>query len=173
MNLFLIGYMASGKSTIGKLLASRLMNDFIDLDAYIEAEEGMNISSLFSEKGEIYFRKKEVFYLKKLAASKKHTVIALGGGTPCYGDTMKYLKSLDNAVTIYLKLSITELTERLLNEKEHRPLVSHLKSREEFQEFIGKHIFERQYFYNQADYVIDINNCSTQDSVEKIVMALF
>lgn len=173
MNIFLVGYMASGKSTVAKLLASKLMYSFIDLDAYIEVNEGMDIPTLFSKKGEIYFRKKEALYLRELATSKVNTVVALGGGTPCYGNNMEFLKSLDNAVTIYLKLSIPALTERLLKEKEARPMVSHLKSIEQLQEFIGKHLFERQLFYSQANIVLDTNGNSVQETVEKIVIALF
>ena len=173
MNIFLVGYMASGKSTVGRLLASRLRYNFIDLDSYIEEKEGVKIPEIFSKKGEIYFRKKEAFYLKEIAMENDKTVIALGGGTPCYGNNMEFLKTNDEAITIYLRLTIQELTERLSKEKENRPVVSHLKSLDELQEFIGKHLFERQFFYNQADIVLDANGYSPQKIVEKIVMALF
>ena len=173
MNIFLVGYMASGKSTVGRLLASRLRYNFIDLDSYIEEKEGVKIPEIFSKKGEIYFRKKEAFYLKEITIENDKTVIALGGGTPCYGNNMEFLKTNDETRTIYLRLSIQELTERLSKEKENRPVVSHLKSLDELQEFIGKHLFERQFFYNQADIVLDANGYSPQKIVEKIVMALF
>lgn len=173
MNIFLIGYMASGKSTIGKLLAKKLDFDFLDLDTYIQVNENMDIPTIFSKKGEIYFRKKETESLKEIIHDLDFTVVSLGGGTPCYGNNMELLKSSSNSKSIYLKVSIAELSKRLLSEKEMRPLVSHLESEEEIVEFIGKHLFERNFFYNQSDIVIDTNGKSTEEIVDKIVLTLF
>lgn len=173
MNIFLIGYMASGKSTVGKLLANKLDFDFLDLDTYIQAKESMDVPTIFSKKGEIYFRKKEAESLKEIIDDLDHTVVALGGGTPCYGNNMEILKSSKNSKSIYLKVSIAELSKRLLSEKDTRPLVSHLKSEEEMVEFIGKHLFERQFYYNQADVVIDTDGKSVDEIVEKILLTLF
>lgn len=173
MNIFLIGYMASGKSTVGKLLANKLDFDFLDLDTYIQAKESMDVPTIFSKKGEIYFRKKETESLKEIIDDLDHTVVALGGGTPCYGNNMEILKSSKNSKSVYLKVSIIQLSKRLLGEKETRPLVSHLKSEQEMMEFIGKHLFERQFFYNQSNIVIDTDNISADEIVEKIVLTLF
>ena len=94
--------MGSGKSSVGKQLASTLNYGFIDLDAQIEMKESMTISEVFSEKGEIYFRKKEIQVLNDLILSDKQSIIATGGGTPCYGNVMNFLTSEEKVITIYL-----------------------------------------------------------------------
>jgi len=115
----LIGYMGSGKSTVGKRLAEEYSWQFIDLDDYIEQAEEMTIASIFDQKGEIYFRKKELYYLKELLQKEENIVLATGGGTPCYGTNMKeILATTENC--FYLKVSIKGLLERLQNEKEQR-----------------------------------------------------
>lgn len=173
VNIFLIGYMASGKSTVGKYLAKKLDFHFVDLDAYIEAKEGLKVSEIFSTKGEIYFRKKETYYLKELLLETKNQVVALGGGTPCYGTNMELLTANENAVTVYLKVSIPELAKRLMNEKDHRPLVSHLDAEAVMLEFVGKHIFERQQFYSKSQFIIDATGKQVEEVVEAIVLKLF
>ena len=155
------------------LLAKKLDFDFLDLDAYIQARENMDVPTIFLKKGEIYFRKKETEFLKEIINSVDHTIVALGGGTPCYGNNMELLKSSKNSQSFYLKVSIAELSKRLSNEKDTRPLVSHLKSEEEMVEFVGKHLFERQFFYNQSNYVINTEGKSVDQIVENIVMILF
>lgn len=173
MNIFLIGYMASGKSTVGKHLAKKFDFNYVDLDAHIEEREVMKVQEIFSTKGEIYFRKKEAQYLKELLLESKNQIVALGGGTPCYGNNMELLKSSKDAVSIYLKVSIAELAKRLLSEKNHRPLVSHLNTEAELLEFVGKHMFERQFYYSQSQWTIDATNKSIEEILESIVLKLF
>ena len=96
--------MASGKSLIGKKLAETLNYNYIDLDAFIELEEQQTISELFKQKGEIYFRKIEHKHLNTLLNSSEKTILSLGGGTPCYYDTMSLLKAQDDFKTIYLRV---------------------------------------------------------------------
>ncbi|HRV55975.1 MAG TPA: shikimate kinase, partial [Mangrovimonas sp.] len=84
----------------------------------------------------------------------------------------KVLTQHQNTKTIYLKMSIEQLSKRLLQEKDTRPLIAHLKSDDELNEFIGKHLFERQYYYNQASIILDVNGNSVQEIVEKIVLNL-
>ena len=81
MILFLLGYMGSGKSTYGKILSNKIGTDFIDLDHYIQKNEDMSISEIFTLKGELYFRKVEHLYLKELLNIQSDVVISLGGGT--------------------------------------------------------------------------------------------
>jgi len=162
MKIVLIGYMASGKSAIGKVLSTKLNTDFIDLDAYIESQEKMLISTIFSQKGEIYFRKKEGFYLKQLLNTEKNQVISVGGGTPCYGNNMNEINKY--ATSIYLKTSIKTIYNRLLTEKDKRPLVANIKN-ENLQEFIAKHLFERIPYYEKANFTLDSN----EKKVEKLV----
>ncbi|MEO6347281.1 MAG: shikimate kinase [Aquaticitalea sp.] len=172
MTIFLIGYMGSGKSTIGNQLSKVLKFDFVDLDAYIEEKEGMSISELFQSKGEIYFRKIENRYLEDIVRLE-YTVVSLGGGTPCYGNNMKMITATTNVKSIYLKSSIPTLIERLKQEKYNRPMISHLKTEEELTEFIGKHLFERTQFYNQSDLTLVIDKKSINEIVGELVMQLF
>lgn len=172
MNIILLGYMASGKSTIGKLLASTINFKFIDLDDYIEGKEGITVSEIFETKGEIYFRKAEHIYLKEILSEKDKYVLSLGGGTPCYANNMKLIKS-NNNISFYLKASIKELVSRLINEKLQRPLVSIFKNNNELTEFIGKHLFERNPFYNLSDVQIFIDGKSKEEITEELLFNLY
>ena len=166
MKILLLGYMASGKSTIGKQLAKKLYLPFIDLDDYIIAKEKMEVSTIFKEKGEIYFRLIEHKYLQEILNSDKDVVLSLGGGTPCYADNIKLITE-SNAISIYLKGSIQLIVERLKHEKNQRPLVANLED-EKLTEFIAKHLFERQAFYQQATFSIPIDNKSLKEIVTEI-----
>ncbi|WP_430467859.1 shikimate kinase [Winogradskyella ouciana] len=172
MIVVLMGYMGSGKSTIGKELATLLKYNFLDLDDYISEKENATISDIFKDKGEIYFRKKETEYLKEIIDSYNDIVLALGGGTPCYGNNLKILNDDKKVVTIYLKLSIPLLAKRLYSERDNRPLISHLSSEEELLEFIGKHIFERTQYYNQAQHIITTDHQTKKDILEAILLEL-
>lgn len=167
-----MGYMGSGKSTIGKDLAKALGYSFTDLDNYIEDKQGQSISEIFKTKGEIYFRKKETEYLQELIENRDKCVIALGGGTPCYSTNLNLLLKNINVKTIYFKLSISSLVNRLFKEKENRPLISHLKLKEDLTEFIGKHLFERSEYYSQAELTISADGKSVQELVEAITLQL-
>lgn len=173
MIIVLLGYMASGKSTIGKILANNLSYDFVDLDDYIEVAEKCSIKDIFKKQGEIYFRKKEAHYLSEILAKRNNVVLALGGGTPCYGNNMKMLVQHENTITIYLKATIESLAKRLENEKDKRPIISHLNTRNELIEFIGKHLFERMQYYSQAKFAVDTNNKSEDKIIEDIIFDLF
>lgn len=165
--------MTSGKSTIGKVLAKKLNYTFVDLDAYIEEKEEMTITGIFKTKGEIYFRKLESVYLQDIIRDYENTVLALGGGTPCYSNNMEIILTAKNTFSIYINVPLGELVNRIDKEKQQRPLVSHLKSKSEILEFVGKHLFERSNYYNQADVVIDANNKSTDKIIENIIFKLF
>ena len=157
MKIVLIGYMASGKSTIGRLLATKMGLSFIDLDDYIEEKEQNSISEIFETKGEIYFRKQEHFYLKELLALNANFILALGGGTPCYAGNMELLLAAKEVKTVYLQTSISTIVNRLTNERNKRPLVARLNE-SELPEYIAKHLFERSYFYNKATLKLKIDN---------------
>ena len=163
MKIVLIGYMGSGKSTIGKQLAKLLNIQFKDLDQEIERVENKNISEIFSKKGEIYFRKKEMEVLGSVLKEKSNIILATGGGTPCFGNTMELLNSDKKITSIYLKSSIDILSKRLFIEKDERPLISHLHEYEDLKEFISKHLFERSYFYNMACIKIDTDNLTPKE----------
>jgi len=173
MKVFLVGYMASGKTTIGKALAKKMNFEFIDLDHYIEIKETMSIPEIFKLKGEIYFRKIEALYLNELIEIDKKAVISLGGGKPCYGNNMETILNSEDAISIYLKASLKELVKRLHIDKHNRPLISHLTNEESLLEFIGKHLFERSNFYSQSTKTINVDNKSTDAIVEDIILSLF
>lgn len=173
MKIILMGYMGSGKSTIGLQLAKILDYIYVDLDSYIEAKETKSIPEIFKSKGEIYFRKKETNYLKEILDANESSVIALGGGTPCYGTNLQLILDANDVKSVYLKLSIPSLVKRLELEKSKRPLISHLKTQEDLTEFIGKHLFERSPYYSQADEVINIDQKTVGEIVEAIILKLF
>jgi len=170
MNLILVGYMASGKSTIGVELAKMMNFQFVDLDRFIEKNENLTVSEIFKTKGELHFRKLEQSYLKDLISKCDKTIISLGGGTPCFYDTMIWLNKLDNVKTIYLKTSLDILTDRLFQDKT-RPLIAHLNTKEDLKDFIAKHIFERSFFYNQADIVVNTTR-SIEETLQNIKISL-
>lgn len=169
MKVVLIGYMASGKSAVGKLLAKESLLDFIDLDAYIEAKEKKSIPTIFKENGEIYFRLKEAECLSELLNSKNSFVLSVGGGTPCYGKNMELINTL--AQSIFLKASINTLCERLKTGKASRPLVAKI-SNEKLPEFIGKHLFERTPFYMQSQNSIQTDGFTIAEIVSEIKRVL-
>ena len=165
--------MGSGKSTVGKILASRMDYPFMDLDEQIALSENLSIPEIFKQKGEIYFRKLENRVLKDLLSTTENFVLATGGGTPCYGDSLEYMLKSPNVVVVYLKTSIPELTERLFESKNNRPLLDHLESEAEMKTFIGIHLFERSHFYNQAELTIENNEISPLEVADIIVEKLF
>lgn len=173
MKIVLLGYMGSGKSSVGKKLAKVMGIPFKDMDDEIEKQEGISISKIFSEKGEIYFRKVESEVLQSILIKPDGFVLATGGGTPCYGDSMNLILEQEDVISVYLKTPLDVLTTRLFSQKENRPLVAHLKTEEELNEFIRKHLFERAYFYNQAGLIIKNDEESVNDTVEKIILKLF
>jgi len=165
--IVLIGYMASGKTTIGKIVAEKMKISHVDLDNLIEKEAKLSIENIFSEKGEIYFRKMEHDLFKKLIESEESEVISTGGGTPCYADNHLFLNG-DGVISIYLKASIETLYDRLLVENAKRPLVAN-KSEEALKDFIAKQLFERSYYYNKATFKISIDGKNPKDIASEIL----
>ncbi|TXE05496.1 shikimate kinase [Gelidibacter salicanalis] len=168
MKIILIGYMGSGKSTIGKNVSKMLNFDFIDLDDYIQEKEQLTIPQIFDRKGEIYFRKKEHVYLKEVL-ERTDVVVSLGGGTPCYGSNMAAVLSAKDAHSVYLKSSIPNLVQRLLPERLGRPLIAHITTEEDLTEFVGKHLFERSYYYSQCTKTLVTDGKTVSELTEEIV----
>ena len=165
MKIVLLGYMASGKSSIGKALAKKLNVQFIDLDSFIEENEQQSISEIFNNKGEIYFRNREEFYLRKLFNLDGNRVISLGGGTPCYGNNMELI--LNESTSLYLNSSIQTIFERLRKETLQRPLVATI-GQDKLKEYIAKHLFERTVFYEKAHHTISVNDKEIEVIVEEV-----
>lgn len=169
MLISLIGYMGSGKSTIGKELAEKLNFKFIDFDKYIENSENKTIVEIFKNGGEIKFRKIERNYLLKILGEETNSVIAMGGGTPVYYDNIEKINQY--SASFYLRMTPTELYKRLLKEKNKRPLIARIEN-ENLTEFIGKHLFERRNYYEKSKFKIDIKNKNVKQISEEIIQNL-
>lgn len=163
-----IGYMGSGKTTIAHLLAKKRHLTFDDLDQLIENDENLTIKNIFETKGELYFRKIEHENLKQFIESSENFCLSLGGGTPCYANNIDMLINA-GCVVIYLKASIEELYNRLtlIANKNIRPLIDNLKP-SEMRGFIAKQLFERSYYYNQANIIISVDKKSIDEIVQEI-----
>ncbi|MBL4649040.1 MAG: alpha/beta fold hydrolase [Aureispira sp.] len=160
-NLYLLGFMGSGKSHVGKVLSKDLNVPFIDLDTFIESEAQCTIDEIFATKGEVYFRKLEAICLRQLKTAK--AVIALGGGTPCFLNNNAWIRATGNS--FFLDPAIPILIERLLGETEKRPLLKG-KSKAELGAFIQDKLDERRPFYEQATY--SIKKTTAQKIIQKI-----
>ncbi len=172
MKVYLIGFMGSGKSFLGRQLAMSLGFEFMDLDQQIEQKAGMTISQIFERFGEDHFRKLEQAVLQETETRKK-TIVSTGGGAPCFFDNMEWMNQ--QGLTIYLQASPTLLADRLQSEMAHRPLLAHLNTTELIQ-FIEDKVASRTHFYEQAHIIWtqDHDNQSDwQDLEEKIRTRLF
>ena len=138
--------MGSGKTTVGKKLAGKLGYNFIDLDLMIENDYRISIPGLFQKYDENAFRKIEYETLKK-TFNYKNTVISTGGGTPCFFHNMEMIN--ENGISVYLKMNIKSLCDRLINSKKKRPLLTG-KSPEEIFDFIEKQLAVRKMFYKKS-----------------------
>ena len=165
MIISLIGYMGSGKSHIAKLLSDRLGIKLIDLDKEISKKNKMTIAEMFQKKGEIFFRRQERALLEEIVATEDSCILSLGGGTPAYYNNMELLNQ--NSESIFLRTSIKNLTERLLKQKHKRPLIANI-SDQDLPEFIAKHLFERNIFYNKAKYTVNTDDKTPEMVVEEL-----
>lgn len=168
--IILLGYMGCGKSTIANKLSKNIGIPFVDLDIKIEEKVNLSINAIFEKHGEIYFRKLEHEVFIELLNSPEQLIIGLGGGTPCYANNHELLKA-DNVVSIYLKASIETLFSRLSANKSKRPLIAN-KSDEEMKEFIAMHLFERSFYYCQAQYKVNVDDKTIDRVVIDIVSIL-
>lgn len=166
--IFLIGYMGAGKTITGKALSKSLGYKFYDLDKYIEMMEGKTVSEIFNQKKEIYFRKIENKYLNDLCLKKEKKIISTGGGTPCFDNNLKIINNSHNSTSIYLKATVNSLVERLINSMDTRPIISHLKDKNELNEFIAKHLFERSFYYERSEIKITTDGLVVKDILSKI-----
>ncbi|WP_185871826.1 shikimate kinase [Blattabacterium cuenoti] len=170
MKITLIGYMGSGKTTVGKILSKKLDFDFYDLDALLVKSKNDSIYNLFKKEGELSFRKKEHFMLKTILKKKNKYVLSVGGGTPCFYNNIYLLNKYSS--TFYLKMDSYTLFKRLSLEKNTRPLISHLSKNELFI-FIIQHLLKRVYFYEKS--LVKIKICdkkSIYDIVQEIIKSI-
>lgn len=146
--IFLVGYMAAGKTSLGRYAAKRLGREFIDLDKYIEARYRQSISDLFASRGENGFREIERNMLHEVAEFE-NVLVATGGGTPCFYDNMAYMN--ERGVAVFLSCSVDVICHRITIAKVKRPLVEGCTP-EELRERVSSMLDARLPFYTQARY---------------------
>lgn len=166
--VFLIGYMGAGKTTVGKQLAARMGLSFIDLDAYIESRYHKTVRELFAEKGEDAFRTIERNMLHEVG-DFEDVLISTGGGSPCFFDNMQFMN--ESGTTVYLKVSVGELTKRLEMCKQTRPVLQNRSGADLFR-FVDESIRQREPYYTQAAVVFEAEKMLTESDVHAIVVAL-
>ena len=166
--IILIGYTGSGKTTLGKALSKETGLMFYDLDWYIESRMRKTISELFAEMGEEGFRKVEYNMIHEVAEFED-VIISCGGGTPCFFDNMDYLNQQGDVV--YLKATPETLYKHLQMARVERPLLKG-KSQEELIDYITTHLQEREPYYQQARYQLDVNLLDNYDKIQDSVAAI-
>ena len=163
-NIFLVGFMGSGKSSIGKRLSKKLNLNHLDTDRIIEKQNSMSIKEIFNNKDEKFFRKEEFKLITSLSKTKNQ-IISTGGGLFCDNDIIKCINV--NGISIYLKYSSEILYERLKSNNEDRPILTHIKN-EELKYFIDYLLDEREKYYRKSTITIECNNLKEEDILRKI-----
>lgn len=166
--IFLIGYMGSGKTTLGKAYARAMQLQFVDLDWYIEERFHKTVQELFEERKEDGFREIERNMLHEVAGFE-NVVIACGGGTPCFFDNMEYMNRAGE--TVFLDASPQVLFHRLKVAKSKRPLLKD-KSDEELIEVIQNALQIRSSFYLQAKYTFNAESLENREQISDSVQRL-
>lgn len=156
MVFFIIGFMGSGKSTIGKQLAQQLNFNFIDLDELFVLKTRSSIPDFFEIHGEEAFRQYEYNLLREIDFSN-NIIISTGGGTPCYKDNMEFIRKI--GTSIYLKLEPELLCKRLIKSHTIRPMVTG-KSESELKDWVENLLNSRKAVYEKAHVIIDARNIS-------------
>ena len=161
-NIVLIGFMGSGKTSVGKRLSLVLKREFIDTDDFIEKREGMTINEIFKEKGEEEFRKIETELFKRFSTPKKK-IIATGGGVIKNPANIANLKK--GGVIVYLKSSPEKIAQNLKFDNT-RPILQVDDKEAKIRELLA----QREPFYNKyAEITIDVSNYDIDHTVDKII----
>jgi len=168
MKIFLIGFMGSGKTHWGRLLSDKLGMRFFDLDEQVTEHAGMSIPEIFEADGEEQFRLLEKEVLHILTESHDSFVMACGGGSPCYFNNIEYMNQ--SGTTVWINTPLETLFERLVKEKDKRPLIKEL-SDEQLKGFIGKKFSDRRIYYEQARLTVDETPVELQRLIDKIFHA--
>ncbi len=164
MNIYLVGFMGTGKTVVGKYLAKRLKLQFIDLDTIIEAKEKTKIKDIFSRHGEDYFREKEKEAVAEVS-KKKNIVVATGGGVVINSENLKRLK--ESGVVICL-FSSPEVIFKRTRTQNQRPLLNIDNPEKEIESLLKK----RAGFYARADFNIDTSLKSIEEVAQEIIHIL-
>lgn len=166
-HLFLVGFMGSGKSTLGKKIACKLNHTFLDFDTVIEQAEGTSIAQLFASLGEEEFRKLEQTHLQAISSATP-LVIATGGGTPCFFDNMAWMNT--QGLTCYLYLNPKTLSQRLVKNKASRPVISKVADAD-LEDFVSDKLTERANFYREAKVQVNML-LSSESNLLKVIQKL-
>lgn len=168
MKIFLIGFMGAGKTHWGRLLSEKLGIRFFDLDEQVTEHAGKSIAEIFATEGEEQFRimEKEVLYI--ISESHESFVIACGGGSPCYFNNIEYMNQA--GTTVWINTPLDTLFDRLVKEKDQRPLIREL-SAEQLKGFINKKFADRKIYYEQASVTVDEEPVQLDKLIEKIFHA--
>ena len=165
MTLFIIGYMASGKTTFGRALARRSGLKHIDLDFYIEQRFHSTIRDIFATKGESEFRRIESAMLREVG-EMTDVIVSCGGGTPCFGDNMDYMNS--HGLTVCLQASEDIIANRIIDAGNKRPLMAG-KSKEQIIETLRQHLEVRKPFYDRAAIIISGDRLENKSQITETV----
>ena len=149
--IFIIGFMASGKSTFGKRIAKELRYQFVDTDKEIEKQEGKTIPEIFEKFGEQYFRKLEMNFLKSISNYDANTIFSSGGGMAC--NQYRLNRMLNSGKVIYLEIDTKSVINRLKNAKQKRPILDNL-SEKELEKKISSLLNKRRKYYEQAHQTV-------------------
>lgn len=160
-NIVLIGFMGTGKTSTGKLLANRMGYSFVDTDAKIEQECQMTIKEMFAVYGELYFREREADLIRRLADGA-NAVVSTGGGVVLNSQNMEYLRQ--NGVIICLKASIDVIVERT-GRRNSRPLLE----RENRMKAVSELLQAREALYAQADFSLDTSGITPLQAADQIL----
>src|SRR4051812_3789580 len=160
-NIALCGFMGTGKSSAGRLVAQQLHFDFLDTDAVIEARGGKSISAMFQEEGEAAFRQLESKIVHELA-HRKRTVIATGGGLVVSPENLASLKQ--HALVVCLWASPETIWARV-KAQDHRPLLQDADPLEKIRSLLA----ERAPFYKQSDVLLNTELRSTRDVAQQVL----
>lgn len=167
MHLYLVGFMGVGKTTIGKKLATLLNIPFVDVDALIEEQTEQNISDYFALHGEDAFRKIEAQILRSLK-DKNPMVVSTGGGLPCYYNNMEFMHA--HGYTVFLQASEKFIYSRLSIAKTNRPLLKGM-NKTQLHQFIEQKLLERNPFYLQSHFKVNVPPKSTEVLIKSIAYA--
>ncbi|XZF15351.1 shikimate kinase [Chitinophagaceae bacterium MMS25-I14] len=162
--IFLIGMPGAGKTYWGTRVATAMDIRFKDLDNMVEEREGVKILALFARHGEERFRELERDALLEVVTEEREdvTLVSCGGGTPCFFDNIDIMK--DAGCVIYLRATIDTLLNRLFSDLEFRPLLQ----ADSVLESLAHLLMHRASFYEQADYIVDVEMLSL-DTFEEII----
>jgi shikimate kinase len=160
MKIFLIGFMGSGKTHWGKLLAAKLRLPFRDLDSVIVEKEGKSVAEIFEAKGEEYFRYQEKQTLEDIVAEEESFILSCGGGTPCFFNNIEFMKK--SGKVIWLNTSIDVLKERLSKEQTSRPLIRDIDGHE-LRKYIIRKLSERRMYYQQSDVTVNEESITLEE----------